>query len=300
MMKHRGWFVALSIVLAFAGFTAFGLAEDAPMVRLGIVTDVHAHDTDSPNEHKVMTGYAERLRAFADAMTSWPADALIDLGDFVNGTFVMGAELGDPDRIPAILDQAVTALSPFEGPVHHVIGNHDVYDLTKEEYMAGISAEETYYSVDIGALHVVILDAQFQKSGEDYGNIGWMVQGMIPEQELEWLREDLAATSSPTLVCVHQPLDVSFALLAGGPTISNYLAVRETLSASGVVIAVFQGHTHDFSLNTIDGIHYVTFAAMVDHDEPAPPTWAAVTVDTAARTILIDGQGLQDDLELGF
>ncbi len=198
------------------------------------------------------------------------------------------------------MDIGVSILSEFEGPIHHVIGNHDVYDLSKEEYLAGVGAESTYYSFDIGAYHVVILDAQFTKDGADYGHVSWMVQGTIPEEELEWLRNDLAATDKPAIVCVHQPLDVDYSLTAGGPTVWNSVAAREVLASSGKVIAVFQGHTHDSGYSLIDGIHYVTIAGMVDHGEPTPPSWAQVTLDPAARTIGIEGFGLQDSLDLDY
>ena len=287
----------LALVLVLLPVTAYA-TEDT--VRLGIVTDVHVHDTNSPNEHKVMVNYAERVTEFVNAMNAWPADAVIQLGDFVNGAFVMGADLGDPARIPGLLDLGLAALNAFEGPIHHVIGNHDVYDLAKDAILAATGAEAAVYSFDLGAFHVVVLDAQFNKDGEDYGHIGWMVQGMIPAAQLDWLRSDLAASDKPTLVCIHQPLDVAFSLTAGGPPVANRLEVQEVLAADGDVIAVFQGHTHDFSLNTIDGIHYVTFAAMVDHDEPTPATWAAVTLDAVARTIRIDGEGLNEDHELEF
>jgi alkaline phosphatase len=72
------------------------------------------------------------------------------------------------------------------------------------------------------------------------------------------------------------------------------------LSDSGVVIAVFQGHDHTNVYAEIDGIHYVTFAAMVDHTEPGPATWAQIALDLEARTISIEGFGLQDDYELSF
>jgi hypothetical protein len=39
---------------------------------------------------------------------------------------------------------------------------------------------------------------------------------------------------------------------------------------------------------------------MVDHTEPTPPTWAYVTLDPAAKTITIVGEGLQADYELRY
>ena len=295
-MKRMG---LVLLLLAAAALPAS--ASDADVVRIGIVADIHVHDTDSPCElggAKVMVNYAERIEAFVEAMNAWPAEVVIDLGDFVNGVFVMCEDLGDPERVPGLLDTGLAVLSAFEGPIYHVIGNHDVYDLTKEEYLAGIGAESTFYSFDIGAYHVVVLDAQYTKEGEDYGNVSWMVQGTVPPSELAWLREDLQATSKPTLVCIHQPLDVEYSFTAGGPPVWNHVEVCQVLAESGKVIAVFQGHTHENGYSLIDGIHYVTFAAMVDHAEPTPPSWAQVVLDALNRTITIEGFGLQSSYEL--
>jgi len=294
-MFHR-WTVCLALILVIA--TGVSLAGEP--VRIALIADVHAHDTNSPNEHKVMVNWAERVSAFVNAANDWPADTVVSLGDYVNGAFVMGADLGDAARIPGILDEAVAALTAFDGPIHYVVGNHDVYNLSKDQLLAATGAESTYYSFDLEGVHFVILDAQFDKNENDYGHIAWMVQGLVPTVELEWLQADLAASELPTVVFVHQPLDSDFALLAGGPPVFNHLAVRDVLTADGDVIAVFSGHAHDSNYSDIEGIHYFTIAAMVDHDEPTPLTWAMVTVDADAGTLVIDGEGIQPDYELSF
>jgi len=282
------------IALALFGTAA---ATGEPL-RIAIVTDVHAHDTDSPNEEKVMVNYAERLAAFVAAASAWPADLVVELGDLVNGRFVMGAPLGEPRRIAAVLSDAWSILSSFDGPVVPIIGNHDVYDLDKGTLRSILELDSTSYSLDIGAFHIVVLDAQYNKAGADYENVSWMVQGTIPPSVLNWLRDDLAATDRPTIVCVHQPLDIDFSLLAGGPPVSNHLAVRELLTESGVVIAVFQGHTHESARRMINGIHYLTFAALVDQTESVPPSWAMLTLDPDTLTISVEGVGLQDSYTL--
>jgi len=275
-------------------------AESVDVVRVGILTDVHVHDGDSPGEHKVMTNYPERLSAFVDAMNAWPADGVLQLGDLVNGNFVLGGGLGDPARIGTLLKGAVALLAEIDGPLYHVLGNHDMYDLSKTEVLAAHGLEAGYYSFDLGGFHFVVLDAEFNPDGTDYDHVFMRTKGLIPPDELAWLVADLGETALPTIVCLHQPLDVDFEALAGGPPVTNHLDVRRALADSGVVVAVFQGHDHENRLATIDGIHYVTFAAMVDDTEPKPPTWAYITLDPIARTISIVGEGEQADYELQF
>jgi alkaline phosphatase len=299
----KGWFLILlfTAVLILTMLPMASVSADEGPLHLGIFADLHAHDTDSPSKGELMSTYPQRLTACIEAMNAWPAELVINLGDFVNGNFVLGAEsMGDPARIPGILDKAEEIYSTFNGPRYYVIGNHEVYDLSKEEFLAHTSATNTYQSFDAGGYHFIILDAQYNKEGEDLSHVGWAVQGNIPQPELEWLEEDLAETDKPTIVCVHQRLDVDFDLLSGGgPEILNNKAVQRILEDSGVVIAVFQGHDHENAHNVIDKIHYVTFDQLAN-ERGSEPSWAYVTLNPAARTIEVKGAGDQIDLQLEY
>ncbi len=293
---HVVWIV----LLVQAVFTLSAFGADSDLLRIGVIADVHVHDADSPVEGKVMTNYAERITAFVDAMNGWSADAVIQLGDLVNGAFVMGAGIGDPTRISGLLDEAVVLLSGLESPLYHVLGNHDMYDLSKPEVLAALGLEIGYYSFDLEDFHFVVLDAEYNPDGTDYDHVFMRTKGFIPPLQLDWLVADLAATNLPTIICVHQPLDADFEALAGGPPIVNNKDVQHVLSESGVVIAVLQGHDHENRYTEIDGIHYITFAAMVDHTEPCPPTYAQMMLDPEARMITIEGFGLQENWELPY
>jgi 3',5'-cyclic AMP phosphodiesterase CpdA len=300
-MSHaRALFVVLALCVSVASLALFADDASTSLVRLGVVTDVHAHDTNSPGEDKVMANYAERLTAFVDAMNGAGVDAIAQLGDLVNGAIVYGAEIGDVGRIGGILAQAGQLLDRFDGPLYHVPGNHDFYNLSLDEYLDTLNLDKAEYSFDLGAFHFVVLDAEHNPDGTHYDNVYMRVKGAIPPEDLDWLRGDLAATNLPTIVLIHQPLDADYEDLAGGPPVDNHLEVRDVLSASGKVVAVFQGHDHENRYQEIDGIHYVTFAAMVDHLEPSPPTWAVVTLDSEARTIVIEGEGLQASYSLSY
>ncbi len=298
MNANRLLMVLAVVLVATAVLVGHAYATDQ-VLRVGIFTDLHANDTDSPAEGKIMTAYPQRLKACIEAMNAWPADLMIDLGDFVNGNFVTGAPLGNPARIPGILDKAEAIYSQFHGPRYYVLGNHDVYDLSKAEFLAHTGATATYESFDAGAYHFVILDAQYNKKGKDLGHAFWVVQGNIPQSELDWLKQDLAATDKPTIVCVHQRLDIDFDMLSGGPEILNNKKVQKILEDSGVVIAVFQGHEHKNAHTVINGIHYITFDQLCDEDG-SKPSWAYVTLDPATRTIDIKGAGDQADWHLKY
>ncbi len=292
--------VGLFILSFFVVPVLAGETSSTEPLRVGIFADFHAHNANNPVERLVMVNYRERLSACVDAMNAWPADLMIQLGDYVNGTFVLGAVPGDPACIPGILEDAESIYAQFNGPRYHVIGNHDVQDLSKEEFLERVTMTATYYSFDAGAYHFVVLDAQYNRQDEDCSHVFYIVQGNVPSFQLDWLRDDLAATDRPTIICVHQRLDVEYDFRSGGPEIYNAEEVKALLEESGKVIAVFQGHDHDGAYSHIGDIHYVTFRALIDRAEPTPPSWATVTLDPVKRTITIEGAGEQVDYRLDY
>lgn len=285
------------LVLAIA-CTAFGASDE--VVRFGLITDVHAHDIDSPFEGKWMSHTAERLTTFTTAMTAWSPDFVIELGDFINGWVVLGTEPGDPARMPDILAWADSLYDQFDGPAYHVLGNHDLFNLDKSQVLEILDEDATSYSFDVGSFHFIVLDVQFATDGSDLENTYMGVAGFVPESEIAWLRADLAATDHPTVVCVHQPLDENAEEIEawGRATVLNQDALRDLFVEDGQVIAVLQGHDHTNDHRIISGIHYITFEAMVDQGTPA--TWAQITLDPTLQRLLIEGIGVQASYELTY
>jgi 3',5'-cyclic AMP phosphodiesterase CpdA len=296
-MPPRCRVLALLVLTTLLGSTIGALSDESDVVRFGVVTDIHAHDTDSPIEGKWMTHTEERLAAFTDAMNASAPDFVVELGDFVNGWVILGADPGDPARIPDVLAWADGLYAAFDGARYHVVGNHDVYNLDKERYRAVLGIDSTYYSFDVGAYHFVVLDVQFAEDGSDLADTYTGVAGSVPKVELDWLRADLATSDRPTIVFIHQMLD-AYIEEWGRALIANQSEARAALVEDGDVIAVFQGHDHDNAYRLIDGIHYVTFEALVD--QGTPPSWASITIDPSARTITIVGEGDQASYVLNY
>ncbi len=289
--------VTLVMVVLVAAFSA-GATQTASLVRFGLFTDLHAHDVDSPLEAKWMTHTAERLAAFTGAMNASSVDFVIELGDFINGWVVFGADPGDPARIPSILAWADGLYAAFSGPRYYVVGNHDLFNLDKAQIREILGLERTYSSFDVEGFHFVILDVQYAEDGSDLANTYSGVAGFVPETELAWLREDLRANAErPTVVFVHQMLD-SYVEEWGRPIVANQPDVQRVFSDAGNVVAVLQGHDHGYRADRVGDIAYVTFRALVDHNTPA--SWAVVTLDAAAKTLSIDGVGDQPSAVFPF
>ncbi len=119
-----------------------------------------------------------------------------------------------------------------------VTGNHDIHTdngAPLRAYMGSAAARDgkTWFSDDLGAWHVVVLD----------GNCGFAGRGCSSGSEQErWLREDLAASSARcTVALLHQP---RFSSGQHG----NDGSVRplwDTLYAAGADL-VLDGHDHEY------------------------------------------------------
>ena len=226
--------------------------EDRPLLRVGLITDLHHADKPSAGTRF----YRETLGKLAEAAAQFEkshVDFVVELGDLIDAADSVDTEL-------SYLKTVNREFSAIAKDRHYVLGNHCVDTLTKSEFLGEVEQPQSYYSFDRGSFHFVILDACFRSDGEPYGrkNSIW-TDANIPSTEIEWLRSDLQATNKPTIVFAHQRLDVS-----NNHGVKNCPEVRQVLEASGKVLAVFQGHSHRNELSDIGGIHYCTLAAMIE------------------------------------
>jgi len=229
------------------------LADDqASRLRVGLLTDLHYAD----KAPKGTRHYRETLAKLDEAGQQFEQDPpafLVELGDLIDAADSVDVELGYLNTI----NEKFSAICKDR---HYVLGNHCVDMLKKEEFLGGVEQEKSYYSFDRGGFHFIVLDSCFRSDGEPYGrkNFQW-TDANIPTTELEWLADDLQANHQPVIVFAHQRLDVS-----NNHGVKNNADVRKVLEASGQVLAVFQGHSHQNDLTEIGGIHYCTLVAMVE------------------------------------
>lgn len=229
-------------------------ASDEPTVgvRFGLVTDLHYADKPPAGTRH----YRESLGKLAEAAERFGKEKIaftVQLGDLIDAADAVETEQAYLKRI----GRAFEAVSKER---HHILGNHCVDTLTKEEFLGGVGQPKSYYSFDRGGVHFVVLDACFRSDGKPYGrkNSTW-TDANVPADEFDWLKDDLRNTNRKAIVFAHQRLDV-----ATDYGVRNAAAVRGVLEGSGKVLAVFQGHSHKNDLKDIGGIHYCTLVAMVE------------------------------------
>ncbi len=299
-MEHEGLFSAgrdysrrdfcRDGVLLLLPLSRMGAAEPTELgdvvARIGLVTDLHSADKDpagSRHYRESRAKLAEAGKRFRAVETSH----VVELGDLIDAADSVEVELNYLRSINGLLKS-------FPGENHYVLGNHCVDTLTKEEFLGEVEKRKSYYSFDESGFHFVILDACFRSDGVPYQrrNFEW-TDPNIPEAEVEWLRQDLAASPLPTVVFAHQRLDV------GDPYgVKNAEAVRKVLEQSGRVRAVFQGHSHMNAYQVIEGIHYVTLVAMVEGSGAESSGYSVLGLHSGGA-LSIEGFRKQDGYQWG-
>lgn len=261
--------------------------NNAKPVRFGIITDLHYSRRERTGT-RFYSQTIEKLNAALDVFNVSDLDFIIELGDFK-----------DQDSIPlhentlTYLNEIEKCFQSFNGPVYHVLGNHDMDSISKEEFLQhtsnyGKANKKTYYSFIWNNFRFITLDANYNEDGSHYdkGNFTW-TEAYIPQEQKEWLHKELANKSIPTIIFIHQLLD-HFSEIDQALCVNNAAEIIPLLEENGNILAVFQGHHHAGHYSYRNGIHYWTMKGMIEGAFPENNNFAIVEID-AKSTIHING-----------
>jgi 3',5'-cyclic AMP phosphodiesterase CpdA len=257
-------------------------------MKFAIITDSHIgpspfyRDTNrimSFESERVITELAETLNKETDIQF------IAQLGDLSQ----------DDLRYPSVefdrenFKRALFYFQKFKAPVYHTVGNHDRENLTYDDLCALLQRETLHYSFDIDNYHCVFLYTR-------HFNHTRMI---IEQDQIEWLKADLAATNRKTLVFMHHPISAqdltgSF-WFEGAPHkafVENREAVRYILETSGKVIGVFNGHLHRNNLWKHNGIPYFTIQSCIeDVSDTGTPSKCFATVTVEGDIVSVEVRG---------
>lgn len=264
---------SLAGLVAFRGADWLEAGTFGAGVRFGVLTD--AHYADAPSRGTRF--YRESRTKVREAVTRLEAARVAFLAQLGDCKDMVAGE--SPARTLDYLSLITRETARFNGPVYHVLGNHDMDNVSKPQALgllrsAGVGEGRSFYAFSHGGVRFITLDACYTKAGDDYdrGNFDWR-DANVPAAELAWLRSELAASAQPVIVLAHQRLDGS-----GDVYVTDSAAVREAFEASGKVLAVFQGHDHPGARSTLGGIHYYTLKAVVEGSGQENNAYAVVEV----------------------
>lgn len=197
-------------------------------VRFGLIADIHPD---------VLPDGLERVQAFVKAMTEAKVDFILQLGDFV---------WPKPSNQPFL-----EAWNAFPGPRYHVLGNHDMDDgYTREQTVAFVGMPGMHYTFPAGPALGIVLDAN-EPGGKRAG-----YRRFVGAAQLAWLEKQLAGSTKPCLIFIHQPFDAENDDAVENATEVRAVVERAEKQRPGSVLAVFSGHLHLDYARVVNGIRY--------------------------------------------
>jgi len=193
----------------------------------------------------------------ADLIYSLEPDAFLALGDvqYENGSYKSFMEVYD------------VSFGELKDITYPVPGNHEYYS-NMSGYNEYFGEGYTYYSYDIGPWHFVGLDSE-----------------NVTDEQVEWLRSDLAQTPSDCVVAYwHRPRWSSGAH-------GDYRGVQPLWEALSEGSTVLSGHDHHYErYNPIDGItqFVVGTGGKSMRNVSSPDSESAIVYDDTPGVLMMD------------
>lgn len=272
---------------------------ESPALRFGLLADSHYAQKDTwPKSGGGQRHYRDSVLKMREAVAAFnrgKADFAIELGDMKDMGVIEVSKDGKKARRNAeeirhealgFLDEIEAAFAQFAGPRYHVLGNHDMDSISKEDFLShtanhGSANGKGNYSFEMKGFKFIVLDGCFRADRKPYcrGNFDW-TKAFFPDSELDWLDAELKSATAPVFVFCHQLLD-GFSRISRSLVIGNWRRAVEMLERCGNVRCVFQGHHHDGLYGFRKGIHYWTMKGMVTGAYPEHNSFAMVDVSKA-------------------
>ncbi|MCL3782022.1 alkaline phosphatase [Prolixibacteraceae bacterium JC049] len=206
-------------------------------VNFGICADVH---------HDIMHDAPNRLQQFIQEASNNNLDFIIHLGDFCR---------------PYEYNQPFMDIwNSYNGKRYHTLGNHDMDGgFSREQVVDFWKAKGKYYSFDHKGYHFIVLDGN--DKNPSLNRSGGYAR-FVGKEQLQWLKDDLSATSLPCIVFSHQSFDTNDDGVENGEKIRALFEKANKAAGFNKVIAAFSGHHHTDYANQINGIYYIQINSM--------------------------------------
>lgn len=242
-------------------------ANESREFQFAYLTDIHVQPEKGAGE-----GLKKCLGA-VHALTP-PPDFVLTGGDLVMDSLLAGHE-----RIKVQWELFDECWKRLELPSHHTLGNHDIGGWAEGSPLRAADAEygkryfadryglgRTYRSFDHQGWHFILLDSIQHDPGTPRGFLGW-----IDDEQLDWLKNDLAAVGkfTPVIVVTHIPFFSVVTQYQGDPRkgvnkeglVCNANVVRKLFAGYNVKL-ILSGHGHVLERIELGGISYIQGGAV--------------------------------------
>lgn len=225
-------------------------------MKIGLFSDPHYSSQDLTCGNRRNNLSLGKMRLALERFAAAGCERVICLGDLTDTEDTKEKEIANMREIAALFAE-------FPMPITVIMGNHDAYVFTAEEFYALLGGCEPTPIREDG-VHVLFLDTNYTAAGERYTPHGfhWYDVG-LPDPE--GLRTQLDAIDGDVYLFMHQNID--FSIPAADHRLANADSVCDIIEQSGKVKAVYQGHFHWGHRSQHGGVDYITLPAMAVYDD---------------------------------
>jgi len=182
-------------------------------------------------------------------------DAILQRAQAENADFIVhtGDFLHNPARNSALAQ--VYRNAPI--PTYGALGNHDTDHMPMDAVLQMHGMEKNYYFFDRQGYRVVILDPNYSTVDGEAVHYGPNVRrshgkGEIPPDQLEWLKNTLAESPFPCILCSHQSIERSDGIRNRDQVWSVICEANRRREHS--VIMCINGHYHTDWCSVVNGV----------------------------------------------
>lgn len=225
-------------------------------MKIGIFTDSHYSSAECTCGDRYNSRSLEKIREALAFFKAEHCELVLSLGDLIDRESEHQKEV---ENLQQIADTIVASELPFLA----LMGNHDAFAFTVEEFYNILGQQYKPKDICDGQCNLIFLDTCYFTSGMHYmpGDSDW-TNTFLPN--LSELKEKIAACSGKVYVFSHQNIDPT---VQEQHIVANATEICDILEQSGKVRAVYQGHYHPGNQYEQNGILYRTFPAMCSYDE---------------------------------
>jgi len=255
-------------------------------LKIALVTDIHNGRDSLTKKGGAAVPLLQAFRAF---VADEQPDLVAELGDRISDA--------SPEADHAAMAEVAAELAALPVPFHALMGNHDRVHLTVAQNEALLGQGLASHSLDLKGWHLVFWQADTAMSHAR--------EPALSEADLDWLRDDLAATSLPAIIFSHIPLDGAsmtgnfyFQANPQFATYGNLARAQAIITGAGNVAMCVAGHVHWNNLSRIGGIPFLSLQSLTESyttQGEASGAWAVIEAD--AEGVSWRGYG-QDPIEL--
>jgi Icc protein len=259
-------------------------------LKIALVTDIH---NGRNSLTKKGAAAIPLLGDFTEFVRTEQPDLVVELGDRITDANLTV----DQDLLRGVSEQ----FEKMSARCVHLLGNHDVAHLSREDNEHAFSQDMRSTSIDLKGWHLIFWQANVDISLHE--------PLLLREEELAWLEADLAGTSLPSIVFTHIPLDGASMTgnfyFQASPQIATYANVAQAqaiISTAGNVAACIAGHVHWNNISRIDGVPYITLQSLTESfttQGEASGGWAVIEADHQLRWRGYGGDPIELTVNLG-